>query len=110
MQAQHLAGRNAGPAQGRQKLGTGAAGEFRTQFRQQVSAVAGAVQIGGEARIGGQIRPGDHALAEAAILRIVAHGDDQRPVLRLEHAIGHDGGMGIAITRRVLALRQRLSP
>ncbi len=97
VQARHLAARDARCAQPLQQHVTReGADEFR-HHRQQCEPVPGPLHIGGITRVFHDVRAQDHLAAELVELAVVAHGDDERTIGRFEHAVGHDGRMGIAI-------------
>lgn len=70
---------------------------------QQFQAVLGTLHIGGKARVLDNVGAHHHLAAELVELAVVAHCNDQRAIRGLEHAIGHDGRMGIAIALGVVA-------
>ncbi|MNS89878.1 hypothetical protein D3C72_1239050 [compost metagenome] len=97
VQSRHLAtGNAAGGHALEQQVARKAADQARDQRGQRL-AVSGALHIGGIARVLDDVRTLDDLAAELVELAVVAHGDDQRAIGGLEHAIGHDGRMGIAI-------------
>ena len=95
-QAQHLAAGNLRGRQAFEQLGAREAQQLGLHQRHQQIAVCRACGIGGKALVGGPLGLGDDVGAKALELAVVAHGDDQRAVGRLEHAVGHDGRMGVA--------------
>ncbi len=106
-QAEHFAAGDLRGAQPVQQLGTAEAQQRGFDQGHQGGAVGRAGHIGGKALVRGPFGLVDHLVAEAHELAVVAHGDDQRAVGRLEHAIGHDGGVGIAELGGIAGLEQR---
>ena len=104
VQAQHLA---AGDARPRQAARAACARRMRRSSgwssARSASRLARAHEVGLEAFV---VRRGpgrSMTRRRSAELRVGAHRDDQRPVGGVEHAIGDDRGMRVAVARRILA-------
>ena len=110
MQPEHFAAGNAGRFQALQQHFARPNIQFTLNFDHQQIAITAAPQIRLESIVVGNVRALNDLTGKAFELRVVADGNDQWAVLRIEHAIGNNGRMRIAVTRRILLHQHRFQP
>lgn len=103
VQTSHFAAGNACRAQALQQHVAGEAANQCHHHGQQREPVFGTLHVGGITRVLHDVGALHHLTAELVKLAVVAHRDDERTVRRLEHAVRHDGRVGVAVTLGIAA-------